>query len=310
MKIAIVGAGAMGSLFGAMLSERAEVFLVDINEEHVEAIRKNGLAVLHMDGSTSVHEILASCRPEEIPAKADLAIVFTKSYHTRDAAETARSVLHASGAALTLQNGVGNIEVIREVLGDENAVAGVTSHGGDFMGPGKVRHAGKGPTHISASSEKKELLDKVVRTFCAAGIETTLSDDVDSLVWGKLIVNVGINALTAIFRVKNGIVGKTPECVRIMEQAVAEAVAVADALGIELPYENPCARVVEVCEATAANRASMLQDILKGARTEIGAINGAIVAKGAALGIETPANRFLTQIVEALEATAEHRILQ
>jgi 2-dehydropantoate 2-reductase len=263
-----------------------------------------------MDGSTTVYEIFATTRLEEVPGKSDLAIIFTKSYHTRDAAETASALLEPAGLALTLQNGIGNIEVIRDVLGVENAVAGVTSHGGDFVGPGTVRHAGKGPTHIAFLPGKGIFLDETVRIFNEAGIETTLSENVDSLVWGKLIVNVGINALTAIFRVKNGIIGKTPECVRIMQQAVEEAVSVADALGIVLPYKDPFERVLQVCEATAANRASMLQDILKGGRTEIGAINGAIVDRGEALGIQTPVNRFLSQTVQALEATAEHRILQ
>ncbi len=308
MKIGIIGAGAMGSLFGAMLSKASEVYLVDINKEHVEAIRTKGLVVRNMDGSKSVFDVFATSRHEELPGKMDLAVVFTKSYHTRDAAETARAVLDRSGVALTLQNGVGNLEILRDVLGEENAVAGVTSHGGDFTGPGEVRHAGKGSTHIAGLPSKTKLLQDVVRTFNAAGIETGLSDDVESLVWGKLIVNVGINALTAIFRVRNGVIGAAPECSRIMEQAVAEAVEVARALGVKLPYDDPLAQVQKVCEATAANRASMLQDILKGAGTEIGAINGAIAKRGEALGIGTPVNLLLTQIVEALEATAQHRI--
>ncbi len=308
MKIGIIGAGAMGSLFGAMLSKVSEVYLVDIDKEHVEAIRNKGLVVRNIDGTKSSHDLFVTTRYEELPCKVDLAIVFTKSYHTRDAAETALVVLEPSGVALTMQNGVGNLEILRDVLGEEHAVAGVTSHGGDFIGPGKVRHAGKGSTHIAGLACKGKLLEDVVRTFNAAGIETGLSDDVESLIWGKLIVNVGINALTAIFRVKNGVIGKVPECVGIMRRAVSEAVQVAAAQGVRLPYEDPYAQVMKVCEATAANRASMLQDVLKGARTEIGAINGAIARKGEALGIDTPVNLLLTQIVVALEATAGYRI--
>jgi 2-dehydropantoate 2-reductase len=148
----------------------------------------------------------------------------------------------------------------------------------------------------------------VVRTFNAAGVATSLSDDLDGLIWGKLIINVGINALTAILRVRNGVVGNTPECAKIMDQAVSEAAEVAAALHVKLPYDNPHEQVRKVCEATAANRASMLQDILKGAKTEIGAVNGAVVRLGEAMGIDAPVNRFLTQTVEALEATAIRRI--
>ena len=308
MKIGMIGAGAMGSLFGARLSNNSDVYLIDVNQEHVEAVRKKGLRVKNIDGSESVYNLFAASRYEELPCKVDLAIVFTKSYHTQDAAETVRAVLDPSGMALTLQNGVGNLEILRNALGDETAVAGVTSHGGDFIGPGEVRHAGKGPTHIGCLQSKRKFLESTVQIFNASGIETKLSDDVESLIWGKLIVNVGINALTAIFRVRNGVIGKTPECARVMRTAVSEAVEVSRALGVRLPYEEPFAQVKKVCEATAENRASMLQDVLKGARTEIGAINGAIVKKAEALGIKTPVNLMLTQIVEGLEATSEYRI--
>jgi len=308
LKIAIIGAGAMGSLFGSMLSKVSEVSLIDINHDHVEAIRKNGLKVENMDGSSSTFNLMITNRPEELSHRVELAIVFTKSCNTRDAAYTARAILDPGGTALTLQNGIGNLEVIHDVLGPENALAGVTSHGGTFLGPGFVRHAGIGPTHIADMPSKKTLIQNIARIFNAAGIETSLSDNVNSLIWGKLIINVGINALTAICRVPNGVIGKTSECIDIMKDAVSEAVAVADALGVTLPYDDPVAQVKKVCDATAANQASMLQDILKGARTEIGAINGAIVDKAEALKISTPVNRFLYRIIKAIEATAEYRI--
>jgi 2-dehydropantoate 2-reductase len=308
LKIAIIGAGAMGSLFGSMLSNISEVSLIDINHEHVEAIRKNGLIVENMDGSRNTFDLKITSRPEDLSDGVELAIIFTKSCNTQDAAYTARGILDPRGVALTLQNGIGNLEVIQNVLGPENVVPGVTSHGGTFLGPGYVRHAGMGPTHIANMPAKKTLIEKIVRIFNAAGIDTSLSDNVNSLVWGKLVINAGINALTAICRVPNGVIGKTSECVDIMKEAVSEAVAVADALGVMLPYDDPVAQVKKVCEATATNRASMLQDILRGARTEIGAINGAIVNKAEAMGIPTPVNRFLYRIIRAIETTAEFRI--
>lgn len=308
MKIAIIGAGAMGSIFGSMLSKVSEVSLIDINQDHVEAIRKNGLKVENMDGSSSTFNLMITSRPEKLSDRVELAIVFTKSCNTRDAAHTARAILDPRGVALTLQNGIGNLEVIQDVLGPDNAIAGVTSHGGTFLGPGNVRHAGIGPTQIANMPSKKILIEKIGQIFNAAGIDTSLSDNVNSLIWGKLIINVGINALTAICRVPNGVIGKTSECVDIMKEAVSEAVAVADASGVMLPYDDPVAQVKKVCEATAANRASMLQDILRGARTEIGAINGAIIDRAQALEISTPVNRFLYRVIKAIEATAEYRI--
>lgn len=308
MKIAIIGAGAMGSLFGSMLSMVSEVSLIDINHDHVKSVRKNGLTVENIDGSRKIFNLKITDRIEELSGRFDLAIVFTKSYNTQDAADTARAILDPEGTALTLQNGIGNLEVIQNVLGAENAIAGVTSHGGTFLGPGKVRHAGIGATYIANLPSKKALIQKVAHVFNMAGIETFVSDNVNSLIWGKLIINVGINALTAICRVPNGVIGMTSECVDIMKDAVSEAVAVADSLGVILPYDDPVGQVKQVCEATSANQASMLQDILRGAPTEIGAINGAIVEKAQALGISTPVNLFLTRIIKAVEATVEYRI--
>ena len=144
--------------------------------------------------------------------------------------------------------------------------------------------------------------------FNRGGIDTQVVDDVDRLLWSKLIVNVGINALTALLRVPNGSLAQVRECELLMAQAVNEAVAVARALGINLDDDQPLDRVHQVCALTAPNRSSMLQDILRGAPTEIEVINGAIVAKGRAVGIPTPVNLLLTQLVKALEATVSYRI--
>ncbi|GBC63018.1 2-dehydropantoate 2-reductase [Desulfonema ishimotonii] len=309
MRIVIIGAGAMGSLFGAMLSSVSEICLVDPFEAHVRAIREKGLVVEQADGTSETFRLSATTEPSEIAAGADLAIIFTKSWLTSAAAETARSLLGKSGVALTLQNGVGNLDAIAEVLGRNRSVAGVTSHGGTLLGPGRVRHAGRGPTFIAGASPDISLLSDIAGTFGAAGIQTEISDNLDSLIWGKLIINVGINALAATLRVPNGILGITPACEPMMRRAVDEAVTVADALGIELPYDNPLAHVKQVCEMTAANRASMLQDVLRGARTEVGVINRAIVRRGEALGIPTPYNLFLSEVIEALEATSAERCL-
>lgn len=304
MRIAIIGAGAMGSLFGSFLSSAAEVCLVDPYEEHVRTITEKGLTVEGVDGTARTCRLSAVTDSGQIQPGFDLAILFTKSYLTESAARTALPLLGGEGRILTLQNGVGNRETIASVVREDRVMAGVTSHGGTLLGPGRIRHGGEGPTHIGGSGEATEA---VVDVFRAAGIETRLSEDVDSLLWGKLIINVGINALAAVLRVPNGVLGRTPECEPIMAGAVAEATAVAERLGIRLPYENPLSHVRTVCEKTAANRASMLQDILRGARTEVDVINGAVVREGKAVGIPTPVNRFLWETVKALEATSSDR---
>jgi 2-dehydropantoate 2-reductase len=195
-----------------------------------------------------------------------------------------------------------------EVLGAERVVAGVTSHGATLLGPGRVRHAGKGPTHIAARPEIAEKLADVATVFEQAGFEVHLSADLDSLVWGKLIINVGINALTGILRVPNGQLVEIPAASELMAQAVAEAVAVCQAKGVTLPYDDPLGRVQEVAHATATNRASMLQDVLRGVPTEIGVINGAIVREGKRLGVSTPVNEFIVTTIRAIEGSYAVRV--
>jgi 2-dehydropantoate 2-reductase len=306
MRIAIIGAGAMGSLFGAFLLPVAEVCLIDPYADHVRAITENGLKIEGVDGRVRTCRLSAVTDPSAVKPGIDFAIVFTKSRMTESAARIAAPLLAEKGLALTLQNGVGNREVIAGVLGEGRTVAGVTSHGGTLLGPGRVRHGGEGPTLIGEAGWDVDIAP-ILELFRAAGLDVEMSKDVDSLIWGKLVINAGINALAAILRVPNGVLGLTPECEGIMAGAVEEAVAVAGALGIRLPYENPLAHVRSVCEKTAANRASMLQDILRGADTEVDVINGAVVRYGAGAGIGTPCNRFLREIIKALEATSPHR---
>ncbi len=307
MKIAIIGAGAMGSLFGAMLSSVADVYLINHFKAHIQAIREKGLKIENSDGSCQTYSVFAATDPHEVDAEIDLAVIFTKSYATRDAAISAKPLLGQKGLMITLQNGLGNPEIIADVVGKNRTLAGVTSHGATLVGPGHIRHAGHGPTYIAGPSQHTDFLKQIAETFTAGGIPVQLSENIESLIWGKLTVNVGINALAAILRVPNGILGITPACEKIMAQAISEAEAVIHALNISLPYSNPPEQVKKVCAATAANRASMLQDILKRGRTEVAFINGAIVKKGKSLGIPTPCNAFLCEIIEALEATSEHR---
>jgi len=308
MKIAIIGTGAMGSLFGAILSSVADVCLIGHFKEHIQAINQNGLIIEKPDGSFKIFHFPVAEAPLSSDTKFDLAIIFTKSYQTETAAHTAKPLLAEKGVALTLQNGLGNADIMADILGKDRVIAGVTSHGCTLIEPGRIRHAGVGPTYIGGSPENTNILHQIAELFSSAGIETNIADNINGLIWGKLLINIGINALTAILRVQNGVLGITPACEKIMEKAVSEAEAVVRALGIDLPYDNPLEQVKKVCEKTAENRASMLQDILRGSRTEIGVINRAIVRKGELLGIPTPYNLFLSEIVEALEATSLKRI--
>lgn len=311
MEILIIGAGAMGGLFGAMLGPFAQVRLCTTNAEHALAINRDGLLLTGMDGALRRVPVTALTDPAQSDRPADLILVCTKARSTEAAAQTAQRLLAADGLTLTLQNGLGNLERIAAVVGPARAAAGITAQAATLLGPGRVRHAGVGPTVLAAApgqSGQDAKIAAVAELFNRASIETRIAEDGEALLWSKLIVNVGINALTALLRAANGALAQVPECERLMAQAVAEAVAVAQALGVNLGPEDQLDRVRQVCTLTAANRSSMLQDILRGRPTEIDVINGAVVAKGREVGVATPVNLLLTQLIQALEATASQRI--
>lgn len=308
MELLIIGAGAMGGLFGALLAPHAAVSLLTTNQEHAAVMGGHGLTLVDLDGATRRVPVRVFTDPQDYGRRADVVLVCTKTRATAQAAATARDLLAADGLALTLQNGLGNLEQLVAAVGAQRAAAGVTSQAATLLAPGRVRHAGSGPTVLGIPPGREEAITAVAGLFTRAGLETRISDDVDSLLWSKLIVNVGINALTALLRVPNGVLAQTPECDLLMARAVAEAVAVARALSIGLDGERQLERVREVCLRTADNRASMLQDILRGRPTEIDAINGAVVARGRAAGVDTPVNLLLTQLVQALEATVADRL--
>jgi 2-dehydropantoate 2-reductase len=144
--------------------------------------------------------------------------------------------------------------------------------------------------------------------FETCGLPAALTDDLDGMVWGKLVANAGINALTALLRVPNGALAVTPQARALVERVAVEAAAVAAARGVRLPYADPAAHALAVAEATGANRSSTLQDVLRGSPTEIDAINGAVAREGRRLGVPTPVNALLAELVAALEATAGTRV--
>lgn len=305
LKLAIVGAGAMGGVIGYYLAPATEVTLIDPWPAHVAAIDAAGLSC-EIDGLTTARPVRAVSDPAAA-APADAAIVLVKARQTPWAAEACRVALAPAGVAYTLQNGLGHRETLAAALGDSRAGQGVTALGGTLLGPGRVRHAGMGPTTFAAAPDAA-LARALADLFTRCGLPASVSADVEALVWGKLLANVGINALSAILRVPNGALAATPAARALLAAAVEEAAAVARARGVALPYPDPVAHVLAIAEATGANRSSMLQDIMRGAPTEVAAINGAVVREGARLGVPTPVNAQLAALVEALEATAGRRI--
>ncbi|RKX74802.1 MAG: 2-dehydropantoate 2-reductase [Spirochaetes bacterium] len=302
LKVAVVGAGAMGSLYGGGIAKTgAPVILYTVNSVHVEKINKKGLIIEESSsGREEVIRIPATTNPAKIQGS-DIFLFFVKSASTETAARQVKSFAGENTLAVTLQNGLGNEAILKKHFGFHKTAVGVTSHGATFLSPGKIRHAGYGPTHICMSDGNNEKLKAFVSLLNQAGFETILEDNIESLIWGKLIINVAINALTALTGLPNGRLLDFEETRELMRELVREAVTVAKAKGIELPFGNPTEKVFEVARKTALNRSSMLQDFQMGKVSEIDFINNAIVREAKELKIDVPVNRTITRLIQTFD---------
>jgi 2-dehydropantoate 2-reductase len=291
----------MGCLFAARLRLAGfPVALVEKVAERRSAITREGIRVEGVTGGCTVQVPISSGKPSLPP---DVILIFVKSSETREVAEASKPWLEPDTSVLTLQNGLGNVEMLAEILGPGTVLGGTTAEAATLLSHGRIRHAGQGKTLIAPLEGSDAKARLIASAFMRAGFQTEVSQDLNSLLWGKLIVNVGINAIAAITRLKNGQLSQFPETLVIMEEAVKEAAAVAKARKVTLPYADPLGRVLEVCSATSDNVSSMLQDVLNKRPTEIDSINGAVVREGNALGIPTPINRTLTSLVRVIQQT-------
>jgi 2-dehydropantoate 2-reductase len=306
MHFLIVGPGAMGCLFASRLKRAGyDVTLLDYIRERAEKITRQGIMV---EGLTDKYRVKVPVEVGKIESKPDYALICVKAIKTMEVGKAIAPWLPPKTAVVTLQNGIGNLEILMDIFGKNNVLGGVTAEGATVLGWGKIRHAGQGSTFFGPKGDPHSPLGPLVAAFNRAGFKTDSADNLQTLMWGKLIINVGINALTAITGLKNGRLPELQGTRFVMEQAVKEAVAVAEAKNIQLPYQDPLGRVAEVCRDTSGNIASMLQDILNKKVTEVDFINGAIVKEGEILGISTPVNRTLTLLVHTIQETFRERI--
>lgn len=300
MKIAVVGAGAMGSLFGGYLSQKNDVYLVDIWAEHVQAINENGLKIEEQDGQIRIFHPKATTDAKTVGV-VELAVVFVKSIQTIEAMEENISLIGPDTMVLSLQNGYGNDADIRKFVDKKNIILGTTAHGCTMKEPGFVYHAGVGQNHIGPVSSDRNAAEIVAAVLNECDLITDVSDDVMKLVWNKLFVNVGINAITALIDRTNACIADSPCANAVSKALVYEAVATANAGGANFDAAAVFANVVEVARKTGLNRSSMLQDVSKKRKTEIDKINGAIVKEAEAHGVDVPANRLIVNLIHAKE---------
>jgi 2-dehydropantoate 2-reductase len=263
--------------------------------EGLRALESQGVRLINPDGSEQVFPVKATDDPGACVG-AELALVMVKAWQTEQARQRLAQCLDPDGLALTLQNGEGNYEKLAQFLGSKRVALGATTSGATLTAPGTVRLAGDGVITLGIHRR----LEPLANLLGKAGFVVDTVTDISSVQWGKLVINAGINPLTALLRIPNGELLRRSGARSVMTSSVREAAAVAIAKGIHLPYPDPVVAVESIASRTASNYSSMLQDILRGAPTEIDFITGAIVRAGEKTGVPVSVNRTLWLLVKAM----------
>ncbi|MDB5918312.1 MAG: 2-dehydropantoate 2-reductase [Massilia sp.] len=309
MKIYFLGAGALGCAIGGTLAAGgSDVTLIDPYQAHVDAINRDGLrmrrgeeeAVVCVKAATSTDGMVAP----------DLIIVLVKSFHTREAIRAAKSIIGAQTVVMSLQNGMGHEDILAEEAGAAHVLAGKTYVGGVLLGPGHIIAGTRGKLTIIGELDGSisDRVNAIAAEFERAELPTTVSDNILGTIWDKLLINVATGAMSGITGLPYGRLYALPELEASAVAAVAEAMAVARAIGVRLSIAEPRDAWVMAAEGLPPEfRTSMLQSLDKGAPTEIDFINGAVVRAGARNQVPTPVNQTLVALVKGIEARLAHQ---
>ncbi|SDH16438.1 ketopantoate reductase [Alteribacillus persepolensis] len=306
MKIAIAGAGAMGSRFGFMLhSAGNDVVLLDMWQEHVRAIQNKGLEVVHDSGQETI--TIEASHPRDYYGKPDVFILFTKAMQTEDMLCKCQHLLGADVKVLTLQNGLGNIDVIEQRMPKENIFAGVTTFAAKLLKPGQVEALGSGDTEImQIYGNDTEALLHLIDTFNHANIHAALSQDVMKSIWQKAAFNSVLNPLCTLMQNTVAAIGGYSRIDQLIEPLVEEIITVAKAEEVILEKENMLRMIRGVFDPSMSGHhmSSMYHDVKNGRKTEVDFLNGAIVEKAQRYHIDVPYNHMLYHLISMLEETA------
>jgi len=309
MKIAIVGAGALGCAIGGALAQAGNaVVLINRNAAHVQAINQYGLRIFDGNCGEQVVRVAATLRAQELePAQQqmDLVIVLVKSRHTREAMQAATCLVGKHTVVLSLQNGLGHEEILMDVVGKDHVLAGKTYVGGVLRGPGSIISAVQGKETIIGELDGRPCTraQAIADVFCRAGLHTQVSERMMSVMWDKLLINVATGAVSAITGLSYGALYRLPDIEATAVAAVQEAMDVAAASGIALECSDARAAWRKAGQGLPDDfKTSMLQSMEKGAPTEIDFINGAVVRHGQRCGVATPVNQTLVALVKGLES--------
>ncbi len=302
MRVGVLGAGAMGCLFGGLLHRAGhDVTLVDVSVEQIRAINEHGL-ILERDG-----EVLRIPVPArfagEVAVAPDLLIVFTKTLHSRAALESARGFIGPATTLLTLQNGLGNAEIMEHFVPREHVVQGITTFPADLVSAGRVHSLGPGQTKIMALDGRvTPRLEEICSALDGAGLSCEISPGAAAAIWEKVAFNAALNTLTAVTGLTVGPIADSPEARDLARRIAGEVVRVANRKGIEADLVAVLKTMEGALAAHRGHQPSMLQDMAAHRRTEVESLNGAVVREAGALGMEVPFTEALYLLVRTLES--------
>ena len=300
MRITVIGAGAMGSIYGGRLSQHNEVILVDTNEKVVDQICKNGLKI-DENGTTDCYHPAALCdTSNEKPA--DLVILFVKALFSRSALENNRSLIGPDTRLMTLQNGAGHEDLLKEFVNEDRVIIGTTEDNGAVLDFGHVRRGGTGVTNVGMLTEDKDgFLGRLKETFDSCGFEVRIHENIQYLIWDKLFTNVSLSALTGILQVDMGYIAADEYTWKLCRQLIHETFLTAAAAGLEFDEETVAEKVKKTSLNNPSGCTSIRADLRDGRRTEVDTISGAVVRAAKKYNVEVPGHEFVVNLVHAME---------
>lgn len=301
MKITIIGDGALGCLFSAELSQKNEVILLTHTQEKTDTINQNGLSVTETDHHTDSFHHLHAYASGTYHQQADLVIILVKATQTANALQQNLAVIGPQTLVLTLQNGMGNQDIITRYIPESQLILGTTNHNSVLLDIGKVFHSGIGITSIGSQFVPHSKLEEICAVFLQSNLDCTIVDNIGFLLWKKLFVNIAINAFTFITQTPMGFITHNAEAGFIISAILREAVQVANAEGFDFHADEIISFVRNIADAHPMGYSSMSQDRKNGHLTEIDFINGAVIRLAQKHHLAVPYNELIVHLVHTLE---------
>lgn len=306
MRITVLGGGAMGGLFSCLLSEKNDVTVIDHKSALAEKIEKDGFYLTSPAGERKRYTMKARTNSDGMEVQ-DLVILFVKSMYNIPVLTANKAIIGPDTFVMSMQNGMGHEEVLRQFVDDDHAILGTTQHNAAIVALGENKHNGAGPNAICNLSGRSELCQHIARVLSEAGFDTSVSTDVQRMIWHKLFTNASVSILTGILQVKLGYIAENSAAHSLCVLLIKEAVAVARADGFAFDEAQIIDEVTAVCTRSPNGITSIAYDLSKGNKTEVDTISGAVARKARLLGIPAPHTETVVALVHALEGKAEIR---